>query len=438
MSVQGLIFIMQKRVRLIAACAVGLGLMALVGMYFVTPTYQAEADAAIVKSAVEVNFDPRFKTVSEANSTQLAIDQAARRKALATIAASDDLAMLVAPQLGAQWTDTERTPAELGRAITARSDGDLIRITAKANSAEKAAFLANAWTQAYIKRVNEIYTDTPLSLAEMQAQVEAAKQVYAQQEAALVAYLGNNPQNQLSRTLTEKQQVLNDSLATSNKLNRLLADAQSLRERLSSAETTAGVGDELAHLILEANGFSAATGLPPSIPSNDTNPTTPLQLQLQLDQLKLDTTPAQQLHELDALIAALSARRQRLVAEDSTQLLQDVNQLQAQLEQENSKKQQLTQARDLAWSTYATLSNKAAEIRVAQQAQGTVVRMASAALEPQDPVQPSWLLFGALATVAGLVLGIAFAVILEYVNPKTSLRSGDDDTRIRTRAPASD
>lgn len=422
MSTKEFIAILWKRARMIGACALIVGLSALVILRLLTPTYEAEVNLAIVKSTVDINFDPKFKTVSDATTTQAAIDQAARRKALATIAVSADLAPVVAAQLSAKWTDGERTPTELVRAIRARSDGDLIRITARADSSEKAMQLANLWTQAYIKRVNEIYSVTPLSSSEIQAQATAAKHVYDQQEAALVAYKADNPQNQLTRALEARQQALADSLALSNRLQRLLGDAYSLRERLTSNGTNVGVGDELAHLILQANSFSASTNLPASIRTGEANTTAtaPLQLQVQLDQLKLDTTtPAQQLSDLNTLIAALEARSQRLASANPKPLEQEVNQLQSQLEQEASKLQQLTQARDLAWSTYTTVSNKVAETKLAEQAQGTLVRVAGASLEPQEPVEPRLVLYTLLAVAVGLVLGIALALWLEYANVKT-------------------
>jgi capsular exopolysaccharide synthesis family protein len=102
------------------------------------------------------------------------------------------------------------------------------------------------------------------------------------------------------------------------------------------------------------------------------------------------------------------------------QLHQEVNQLQARVEQENATKQELTRARDLAWSTYTTLSNKVAEASVAAQARGSVVRLAVPAITPQTPVGPRKTVNTLLGLVVGLMLGVGAAFLLEYTDDRIS------------------
>jgi capsular polysaccharide biosynthesis protein len=415
-TIQTCTAVLRTRWRLILGCTLAAGLATLVVTLAMTPTYQAEADVALVKSSVELAFDPRFKTASEKETPLSLLDHSARRKALTTIAGSPDLANAVIVTLGARLSDSERVPSKVVRAVRARSDGDLIRITARAGTAERAALLANTWAQEYAKRANSIYGDSPVTFSDVEAQAATAKRTYEEAEAGLVAYVGDNPTSQLHRAVQDKQQTLADSLTVSNKLERLLADARSLRGRLGGSGTPTGVGHELAKLILEANSFSTATNLPAQPPAGASNPSGPISLQFQIDQLKSDGTPAQQASELDALIGALAARRTLVRADDVQRLQQEVNRLQAQLEREGSKLRELTRARDLAWSTYTTLATKVAEIGVAAQARGNVVRLAVAAVAPEDPVEPRRVLYTALASLAGLVFGIAVAVSLVYAN----------------------
>jgi capsular polysaccharide biosynthesis protein len=425
--------VLWKHGRLILGCAIVFGMAMLIITFLVTPTYEAEADVAMVKTSIDLNFDSRIKTVSESDVSQAAIDQTARRKALATIAGSPDLASIVIARLGGQLSDAERVPANLVRAINARGDGDMIRISARAGSAEKAALLANTWAQLYTTRINEIYSDSPLSTSEVQTQADDAKRAYTQAEAALVGYMADNPASQLSRALEEKQQVLTDSLAMNNKLDRLLADARSLRDRLTASPSSNGLGSELARLSLEANSFGSASSLPALVQSGTSSSSAPVTLQLQVEQLKLDTTPAQQLSDLDALLAALTTRRALVQSNDVARLQQEINQLQASFEQEDSKRHELTRARDLAWTTYTTLSNKVAEVAVAEQIKGNVVRLAVAASLPQDPVEPRRTLYTALAIAAGLIFGMALAFWREYATsnaPERAQRGAQTDSEL--------
>lgn len=429
MSAEKYLALLQKRVWLILGCALGAGLVVLVITFIVPPKFDAESAVALVQNGVDLNFDPKFKTLSEQQVASSLIDQTARRKALATIASSPDIATLVISQLGARVPDDLREPSKMVRAINARSDGDLIRITARAGSPEQATLIANTWAQVFADRVNTIYGDGPLTSAQVQAQADTYKQAYDQAETALVAYLATNPTGPLSRALQEKQNTLGDSLAVGNHLDRMLADAQSLRDRLAKNSADSGVGNELAKLVLEANSFSAATNLPTGAQSGTTAPIT---LQFQINSQELSANPAQLLNDVDALIAALNARREQVRSNDVTQLQQDVNQLQSQLEQERAHSQELTQARDLAWSTYTTLATKVQEVTVSEAAKGNVVQFAITAVPPQDPAEPRRWLYTGLATTAGLVLGLALAFLPEFTNtwlrPRVVLQPQSEST----------
>lgn len=399
-----------KHYRLILVCGIVAGLAAFLLLYVMPPKYEAEATLAIVRSGEDVNFDPKFKTISEFDLAQSAVDQAARRKALATIASSPEMVTGVLNQVEGPTNTAARPLSDWMRDLTALSDGDLIRLDVKSESPEKAALLANTWASAFETRINSIYGDNTILPAEIQAQAAAAKLDYDAKQAAVVAYLNQNPAGQLTRAMSEKQQTLKDSLTLGIQLDRLVADAQALRDRLAKG-TSVGSGEQLASLILEANSFNASSNL--AAPLTDTN-SPPINLQIQIA-ASSGSALADQLSSIDALLAALQARRQQLQTVDAQQLQQEVDTLQAQIEQENSKYKVLSDARDRAWTTFTTVSNKAAELDVAAQAQSTLVKPAITAIPPTEPVQTRIRLYTALAGGAGLLLGIAIAAALEWL-----------------------
>jgi capsular polysaccharide biosynthesis protein len=424
--------ILIKRWRLIVLAALLVGLGAFVVSLAMPATYEAEAAVTLVKSSTQLNFDPKMRTVSEMD-TGYWYDQDSRRKALTALAKSSDVATAVIAKIGDRLSGAEQIPANLVKAINSANTGDMIKITARSDRADKAALLANTWTQEYLNKANTIYSETPLTPAELQAQADNAKREYDQKEDALIKYLSNNPMDQLARQIAQKKQKLDDLRATETKIERLISDATSLRNRLSAAAPGSGLGNELAALLLEANAFSASSGLPANLQASSGLPANlqassglpanlqassglPVNLQIQINQLNVGSTPAEQLRNLNALIAELENRRKTVQENAFVQLEHDVNQLQSQLEQETAKKQELVRSRELAWSTYTTLSNKAAEAKVAAQSKGTVIRLAVPAVPPHSPISPNKTTNTLVASTVGLALGVIAAFLFEYLN----------------------
>src|SRR4051812_44445365 len=100
--------VLLKYLWLIVGCAAGAGLVVLAITFVVPPKFDAESAVALVQNSVDINFDPKFKTLSEQQLASSLIDQTARRKALATIASSPDVATEVIAQLGTQLPEDLR------------------------------------------------------------------------------------------------------------------------------------------------------------------------------------------------------------------------------------------------------------------------------------------------------------------------------------------
>lgn len=100
----------------------------------------------------------------------------------------------------------------------------------------------------------------------------------------------------------------------------------------------------------------------------------------------------------------------------------EVQELNSQLESERSRKQQLTQKRDLSWSTFTTLSNKVAELNLANTAANSEVRFAAPAIPPADPVAgPSLIMTTALAGIVGLMLAVFIAFFANFMEQEPFL-----------------
>ena len=82
----------------------------------------------------------------------------------------------------------------------------------------------------------------------------------------------------------------------------------------------------------------------------------------------------------------------------------------------NSRKTVLEKDRDLAWLTYDALLSKQQELDVAAWAKGTEVRFAAPAVPPNKPVDANTLRNTGLAVVVGVMLGVGFVFVAEYMD----------------------
>lgn len=399
MNLVQLLIILRRNALLVVLGPVVMGLAAFATTYLLPPVYETEAQLAIVKNGSIVNFDPRYRTISEIESA--GIDQTARRKSLISLVKTFALASQVINKIDVQLDSTDREPANLLNEVTATIDGDLISIRVRSNDPKRAALIANTWTELYSVKANQLYGENALTTADLQAQLDNSKRDYDAKERALSDYLANNSIDLLTRQITQTQQHIADLVTLDNKMERLLTDATSLRSKVSADPASSGRADDLALLLLGTSAFSTWSDLPVS-------------LQIPIDQLSAGSSLSDRQRGLETVIAILTERRIGIRAELNGSLHQEVNALKAQLEQAIARKRELTGARDISEAALTTLSNKLSEVRVTESSKTSVVKIASAAVAPTRPVGSRALTIG-LATVLGFMLSLTVTLLYEYV-----------------------
>ncbi len=192
----------------------GLGVLAL---RLLPPSYEASADVAIVRVQSDVSFDERFTTTSD---EQLSTSNAAaRRSALFGQASSAALAQEVIKRVGDVLTPSERNVDELVKEVEINSapngtgrtaDSDLIRITVRANSPEKAEKLATTWAEVFVETANSVYGQTPDDLLRsVEESLIAAQSDYDSVQKKLEAFVATNRSDELSRQVAIKEQIVN-------------------------------------------------------------------------------------------------------------------------------------------------------------------------------------------------------------------------------------
>lgn len=184
-----------------------------------TPKYEASASVAIVRTFSDVSFDPRFKTQTDDLTAAQNPSASARRAALLALASSGSIAQKVIEQLGDKLNSNERVAETLAKSVTPElasggrggGDSDLINITIKADSPEKAALLVNTWSQIYVQSVNAIYGQVPDDLlTSIESEFESVQKNYTKSQSDLEAFVADNHIDTLSRQVTETQSVIDN------------------------------------------------------------------------------------------------------------------------------------------------------------------------------------------------------------------------------------
>jgi uncharacterized protein involved in exopolysaccharide biosynthesis len=435
------------------------------------PLYEATAGVLIARIRTSVTFDPRFRTVEDLPGVNY-LEQDAHRTALVRLVKNGYVATKVAERIEKELGLTDWSPVRLltvvsGEAVQAGGNetsqsasrpamSDLIEIKVRFTDPDQAAWIANAWAEAYVEHVNALYGIETESLNTIQNQLDDTYQAYKQTEQALLDFTADNQVSDLERRIAEKQALISELqanrqaaqlealkterlmleqyYATTRELELLLENAESLRSQILQSGASSATANELALMLLKAEAFAGAESLPAN-----------LQIQINLSGSETPDT-ASQIADMDALIQALEERiaeteaaiekQESLLSsgeyntqEDSAgfdeaiaSLQEEERQLQVLLAQEQAREKELIRARDLAWDTYSTLEVKAAELRIAAEITDVEVRFASPAIASilinDHNDTPSNLTRNVgLAAAVGLIAGIGTAFFLEYYDP---------------------
>lgn len=391
--------LLRRRWLLISICCV-LGLAAALGSSYLSPKlYMTRVELAIVRTGTLVNFDPKFRTVSDNDPNAQGLDQVSRRRSLVAIGDTPAFASLIIEKIGPQLPEALRDPYELGRHISVGNDGDIIRTYVSGDSPEMVALIANTWGELYQERVNQTFSENALSTDALLTQVDEAKTAFDTAEANLTAFIQSSPYERLRRDTDVLATKLNRLGDLEAKLSSMEADAQSLRAMLNRGTADVTPADTLSALMMQVNTFNNIAD-------------TPIQVTIPLTGVSTPLTRAQQIQQVDDLIKTIQERRATLDGKERDDMLAQLSSLQAQMEQAQSKRKELEATRDLTWNTLQLLNSKVAENNVISQTSSQLVRIATPAIVPTEPVNTRRWVFAVLGALVGLVVGSVLALFV--------------------------
>jgi uncharacterized protein involved in exopolysaccharide biosynthesis len=430
---------------------IGAAILAAVVAFIVSsrqpPVFEAETAVAVVRTRTDITFDSRIVTEDEA----FARDLNARRSALVALVTSTDVIEAILADVGEQLLPENRRVTALRDMAQASSDGDLIRIRVQHRDPQTAAVLANSWGRQYEQHVNQLFGGgRGEGLPTIAVQVQEARARYEAAQTDLEAFTRTNQIAALTREVESLEQVLSDyygllasvqanpvqlsqgvlaqHYADLQRIESWLLAAQALRQQVAADGNSAGatMGNRVSYLSLHSQIYSS---MPLSM-------TVPVEIQVVLGE-ETAVSPA----DVDNLLTVLEQRRldtlaqiegladdllpgsnpvdvtaERPLQAATAGLTQQIAALQAELIAQESERDELAAARQLAWETYQSLTRRQAETEIAAQTVGSEVRVASRAAVPERPASRGRLTNMALAFMVALFFSSAVVLGIKWWN----------------------
>ncbi len=406
---------------IILGVALGIAIVAGFIAWLRTPPYTASTSLLIIPASAQVTLDSRFTS----RDSFLFTTTANQREALLGLARDPTLEERVAAILAAEGgLPNDYQLGALRDRVTIETNGDLVRITARSETADAARRLALLWGQEYTRLVNETYIRDTSSIEQVEQQLTEARERFRVAQARLEAFIASGEIALAEQEVRRLSDLVNsaraagterfsDYLRRSNDLEQILRDVQLLRARLiDQPSDTTNVDDAIAALLLRIQNLSGQGSNRPI-----------LQLDSSLSS-KLSVTVA----DLDRLIDVLDAeyRAVRREAErlselppsdlspDSSQLLYErLAAAQTRLEQLNAQQRELSRDRDIAFGLIEVLLRRIDELRVANAAPQVSVRYLGTVNNPVTALGRTVLVQAAVGALVGIVLTATVIVALE-------------------------
>lgn len=148
-------------------------------------------------------------------------------------------------------------PLRPGRYHVTDKPSNLVRITVRADSPEKAVLFANAWAEEYTAAVNRLYDRTPPSLhVKIQAMLQDAMTSYKNAQAELEAFLAESTLARLVRMKRENEKKIHRFMSARQRLSDDLDDARNLRFQIMQGGEAGVASNNLAIRLFKLRIYS--------------------------------------------------------------------------------------------------------------------------------------------------------------------------------------
>jgi len=324
-----------------------------------------------------------FATPPVYEATVLMQSTATSPKLIGDLAKSKQMSEYVLRELPDRLSPAERNLATIEKMFKINIGDTMISCTARNANAQRAALLANAWADAFIKFSTEVSVNSLASPSDLQAQIESTYTLYQQAQGSYESFQS-----------TSKISEINWQIANANLLYRALRLQES--QQSNQGSSVSGDAASLAFLLLKTQSYT-------SIPQGT--------------QLSVSAAAPVSKADIDDLVSELEDRS-GIHGKTADEVLKEINALSSRLEQESQRSQELVASRDTAWNAYIASTKDAEEVNIKRSAMVSPVRVLNDAAPPQDPTPTNRLFNIGIALALGLILGVIAAFVAEYFEKK--------------------
>lgn len=381
--------------------AVVAGILVALLLQFVQTNYEATALVAVTEPTQQLQFDERIVS---------SVDLNALLPAYPELAISDEVLSILLVQANELSNGEIIYLPELKGLLHAEKGADprLVRLTARADSPELAAELANAWAEEFVSFVKAIHQVSggdveffTTQLAETNAQLRAA-------ERALVDFQSGSRIGIVDNELLSLTTLQASYLSDRRRLNLARDKIGALRRQIEAGEgDTITWADQLTALMLQIRVYDTVSGAPTPEAASA------LQLQLNAQQELTTSQRATQLRLLDELAQSagqsLSEIDVKLLALEAP-----IFELQREKQELFHQFEELTRNRDVAEETSLSLARKIDEVRIQSEDTGSGVKTISPAAVPFSPTRVNFFISATIAGLAGFLLSALVILILDW------------------------
>jgi uncharacterized protein involved in exopolysaccharide biosynthesis len=369
---------------LVIALAIGVG----IGLAQARP-YEA-AHTLLVQS-------PRYQWRLAGEITAITDQRRDFQREVLAIGRSNEIAQAAVEALDAMGLEQATTPQALTSAVNVRAgDGNTIIVTATSDDAERAAAYARAWTGALIEAARDVYgavEDIAVFQAErdlLEAQLQTLEGALAEARARTGVYSNSNVPDEAMRPSLNLQQLnqVNETLAG------YLVAIQNLRlvqEALAAATTETDL-TQLPWELLGGSILSQRGVVSPEIARASLS------------------DPAR--------LAGLLEREASSLQATASALEDQANQLQAALAADWQEYEDVFRLRNQARDTYQVVNRKVNELLLQERLDPSLLTIVGSPEPLVAHVRAPMLGLLATAAVAGLIVGVLIAVVVEMSSRK--------------------
>ena len=276
-----------RDIAVVSIAGAALGVVAVWALDIVLPRYDAYADVAIIQTGANVAIDERFGVMTNQDARLFQRRLAGRRAALLGLVHKSSLAQTVSEALP---PEDGYSPSSLLLKVTAKlvtfgvasqhPESDLIRITVRMESPQRAKYVADTWADVYVQDINQLYESVPQQvIATILQERDDVRKQYQDAEAALQQFMAASQIDFLATRIESLQQLntelmevwkqgtalryieqgnsaaqqLKDNYARERMLVSSIRMAASLRDLLATTNGDNGASTDLATALLMAD-----------------------------------------------------------------------------------------------------------------------------------------------------------------------------------------